>query len=107
MQDMATAHGVRECLRIPHVIGSSAVRHRPTTLSGVLSTGIIVAYCAGVLCTMFPRISGTVIAEALDFITKHKYGAPPEDQKRVRPVFAVIVGCTSLALTVAVQSGRA
>ncbi len=66
--------------------------------------GVFIAYGIGVLCIVFPTISGKVIAELLDQITKRKYGAASEEDKKVRPIFSVLVGFVVLALTYFVQA---
>ena len=68
--------------------------------------GIAISYCIGALCILLPRIMAKVIAETLDFITKHRYGPASAEQKKVRPIFSVIVGVTMIAMTAAVHSSK-
>ncbi len=68
-----------------------------------MTVGLSIAYLLGGVCIVLPRHMGVLIAEALDWITKHKYGAATSEQKQVRPAFSVLIGIVVLALSAAVH----
>jgi hypothetical protein len=68
--------------------------------------GLIISYCIGAGCVLYPRVMASAIAEVLGFVTKHKYGAAAPEKKKVRPIFSIIVGVTIIALTAGVHSDQ-
>jgi hypothetical protein len=68
-----------------------------------MGLGILISYCIGALCILFPNPAGKVIAELLDFISQ-KYGRASEDQKKVRPFFCILVGVMIFAMTTAIKN---
>jgi hypothetical protein len=65
---------------------------------------ITISYCVGAVFVLYPRVMAVVLAEILDFVTKHKYGAATPEQKGVRPIFSILVGVTIIGLTAGVHS---
>ena len=68
--------------------------------------GVNISYIIGALCIIFPRVSGNVIAELLDQIAKRKYGAAPPEEKKVRPVFSILLGIVIIFLAYAVDTSN-
>jgi hypothetical protein len=64
--------------------------------------GIIISYCIGTLCIVFPKPAGKVIAELLDLMTQN-YGRAAEDQKKVRPFFSILVGIVIICFATAIK----
>ncbi len=65
--------------------------------------GTYIAYAVGLACLLLPGPAGKVLAEVLNWITKHKYGEVSAERKRVRPAVTMLVGLVVLALAFAVD----
>jgi hypothetical protein len=65
--------------------------------------GIIISYCIGVLCILFPTAMSKIIAETLAIIQTPRFGRPPEEQIKVRPIFSILIGVLILLLTTAIK----
>ncbi len=72
-----------------------------------MTVGLSIAYLFGGACIVLPRRMGVLIAKALDWITKHKYGAATSEQKQVRPAFSVLIGIVVLVMSATVHHQHA
>ncbi|MFT6834982.1 MAG: hypothetical protein ACJA0H_001016 [Francisellaceae bacterium] len=64
---------------------------------------IIIAITIGVICITFPRLTGKVIAKAFEFITKSRSRSASYEQKKIQPIFSILIGIIIIFITILVK----